>query len=118
MITGSLAAVAHKIDRITKRKSDIVLLLSERRQAQRVLGARASFATLRAVYAVRCCHAKSNQVVLQGLPALQLGPYLHGSRQLRFARGPVVLIFWDVLDSRKYSIAHFQELMIFLIRQK
>jgi len=30
MITGSLAGVAHKIDRITKKRSDIVLLLSKR----------------------------------------------------------------------------------------
>ena len=33
MITGSLAAIALNIDRIKKRKSDIVLLLSESCQA-------------------------------------------------------------------------------------
>jgi hypothetical protein len=68
MITGSLAAVVHRIDRITKRKSDIVCSFQKSRQAQRIQGARASFATLHAVYAVRVLSAKCNQLVLQDLP--------------------------------------------------
>jgi hypothetical protein len=49
MITGSLAAVALNIDRITKRKSDIVLLLSERLPGVPILGVRACCAGLPAV---------------------------------------------------------------------
>jgi hypothetical protein len=67
MITGSLAAVAHRIDRITKRKSDIVCSFQKSCQAQRIQGARASFATLHAVYAVQVLFAKCNQWVLQDL---------------------------------------------------
>ena len=53
MITGSLAGVAHKIERIRKRKSDIVCSFQKSCQAQQIPDARASCATLRAVYAVR-----------------------------------------------------------------
>jgi hypothetical protein len=68
MITGSLAAVAHQIDRITKKKSDIVLLLSERLQSATDTG-RSSILRHRArrlrgsVPSANC-----NQWVLQGLP--------------------------------------------------
>jgi hypothetical protein len=68
MITGSLAAVAHQIDSITKKKSDIVLLLSERLPSATDTGRSSILRHLARRLRGSVLSAKCNQWVLQGLP--------------------------------------------------
>jgi hypothetical protein len=74
MITGSLAAVAHKIDRITKRKSDIVLLLSERLPSTTDTGRSSILRHLARRLRGSVLSAECNQWVLQGLPLSNSAP--------------------------------------------